>query len=887
MGLLDGAKNAISGAGQILGKQMGLIKQSDSDDDFSNPTELMACTNTDSVSYLTDTFYRWGALSSADMISRRSYDFVIWRVEADGQPKLLSKMPMYIPPTSISMDTTPAATLFATMKGMVEDQNGAPFRPIVISGTSAVYFEEHTLPDDESDAAKEIASTVSYVFGNTINQAKSVMGNVNKLVSSLSGQVKVPPDDPPINVNIEEKDGVGTNGFVSKYSGYRYFHALSRFFDMYLALKKQQSGSNIRLTFQMHKDKMYFDCILNKFNFVKPPGSLEYQFNIQLTSYRRRPEPIGGDGNIAYPKPLKPPYMSFFAKIVNAMTLATLTVASASDLLITAKNDVYGAFLKPAQKALMLAKSVVGFAQTLDTVYNEAKTGAGFKAAWKQLQAESNAIKKAAGKTGTLGIIYNIANYQDTVTVENNGKADATPSNEPDASPLNPESLSLSLVAGMASEVNVEEFNKYPAAAAEIKSIIDDATSMTLEDLKNSKKQMESTANEIAKSLGGGSATFDKQMGIDDSIADTVKVGTAFDQEAVLDAIGAVPASEITPVPLSVENIEILSALNDCLMAMDSIIVAFQDADPDAKIDYASAYKNMAVANDIQFNDYSSKFYVPFPYGATLQSFAVQYLGSADKWIEVAAINGLQPPYVDEEGFEKTLMSSGAGSSLLVANRDNLFIGQSIEIYSESVAREVRVIEKIDVVSSIETLLYVSGTPDLSKYRVQDNARIKAYLPNTVNSQKLIAIPSKVPATVRQKFKNAPNMSDLGFIGEIALVDFLLQSDGDLIIEGNDIKLATGYSNLVQAAVIKLKTRQNSLIHDPSFGNPIQVGTSVSDIDLKTQITALSSLFTSDSRFNGIGATNISLSGPTVSLNVLVGVKDSDIYIPLTTEVPK
>jgi hypothetical protein len=265
----------------------------------------------------------------------------------------------------------------------------------------------------------------------------------------------------------------------------------------------------------------------------------------------------------------------------------------------------------------------------------------------------------------------------------------------------------------------------------------------------------------------------------------------------------------------------------------------------------------------------------------------VQYLGDADRWIEIAAINGLRAPYVDEDGFYYPLKINGAGNILTLSTSENLYIGQRIGIMSDIQTIEFRYVQKIDIISDSETLVTVDGAADLSKFKTSENAKIHTYLPNTVNYLKLIAIPSQITPDQNPSLKISPNQTDLSQLAMISKTDLQLQSDGDLMIKGNDVMLAIGYQNLVQAAMIKFKTKVGSLVHDPTFGNPIYAGRPISDIDIKQTAKLINKMFTDDPRFTTTIGTRVRQTGPAMVIDTVVGVRGVDFHLPLTTDLPR
>ncbi len=78
----------------------------------------------------------------------------------------------------------------------------------------------------------------------------------------------------------------------------------------------------------------------------------------------------------------------------------------------------------------------------------------------------------------------------------------------------------------------------------------------------------------------------------------------------------------------------------------------------------------------IFFNIPKSKYAVPMPYGHSLERLALQYLGNANRWHEIATLNNLRDPYIDEEGFAIALLTNAVGHQIVLPNVDNLFVSQ-------------------------------------------------------------------------------------------------------------------------------------------------------------------------------------------------------------------
>jgi hypothetical protein len=270
-----------------------------------------------------------------------------------------------------------------------------------------------------------------------------------------------------------------------------------------------------------------------------------------------------------------------------------------------------------------------------------------------------------------------------------------------------------------------------------------------------------------------------------------------------------------------------------------------------------------------------------------MESLAVQYLGDANRWIEIAALNGLKEPYIDEDGFFYPLTGNGSGQYVTISQSNNLFVGQIINLSSNIQQAAQYKILSIDIVSTTAVVLQLSGPNDTSLYRIEDGAQIQAYMPDTVNSNMLIAIPSLMPITTEGASTALPGYQDLSGLAQIAQVDFLLDSSGDLILSSSgDLSLAIGLANLVQVANMILLTPLGSMVTDPTFGNPVSAGISGAEVDPQAIIRQLDQIFGGDPRFEGLVAANVNQSGPAVSITIVAKIASTNLILPITTQLP-
>jgi hypothetical protein len=268
---------------------------------------------------------------------------------------------------------------------------------------------------------------------------------------------------------------------------------------------------------------------------------------------------------------------------------------------------------------------------------------------------------------------------------------------------------------------------------------------------------------------------------------------------------------------------------------------------------------------------------------------SAKYLGTPDRWHEIAALNGLQSPYVDEQGFALALLTNGGDNEILVSDALHLFVGQPVFLSSDIVTREQRRITKIDHLAIDQHLITVDGDLDLDRFTTAAHALLEAFLPNTVNSQQVIYIPSDTEPKDTHDFKSSsvPGVNYYDTLIAVGGIDLLLTQTNDLIITPDgDTKWAVGLQNIVQKVRLALTVRQGTLLHHPEYGLPLAVGTSIADLSASDIVKAATAMFAGDPTFNGVTAASLNITGPTAALGLAVSVSGTSQVIPISVSVP-
>lgn len=828
--------------------------------------------------FLTDNFFNWYALDASDFRFTFGYALVMTKNE-----QYVNHIYFPLSPESISFSTPVATVLGKTLRGVIETHNGAPFRPITLAGTTGVWN-----PVPASGPPKSTSnSTLDYLFKNTIQAAQGLGSTASRLGSALSGSPQV--FSGPLNYTNSELTtsafssplGAGISGFnpglsgAQVRSGFFFFHNLVRFLDFYVAAKAGRDGKDFRLTFHMYKDKMYYDVSLQDYSWRKGPGTLEYDYTIKMTAYRRRKDPAGG---VVLPRKTtdttSAATLSTMATIVSTIQAARNVLASVTAVIRGVSTDANDSFFTPLREIGLLAKDVAGVVVTLADMPTSIVQGAkqAFNTAASDVTQAGAAIRQAvqtaasniftAPAGGATPAAASVQQWQQLLATQSSDGMSSLAVRNATPNPYEAWFADPVTYFPIVNVVSVDQLTLPANVQTAVNNEINRIRQFTVTDVQRRRDSISSFSSKYAQAFGGGDATYNAVFGLPPPVPNTRHLTT--------------------------EDVAVMSMMNEAIMAADQLVSALQNIPPTPDTDYQTYYANYALAAGIDFQLGQSKFLVPFPFGATIESLAVQYLGEASRWTEIAALNGLKAPYVDEVGFRVPLLVDAGEDSAYVGDRTDLYVGQIVSIGSSTVTQVRKQIAEIDQIEIGQ--FYVTFAPDnvsLAPYLASDGAYLMAYMPDTVNSQMLVAIPSQSPVNVPGQIRLTPGAQDVDYLGNIAQVDWLLATDGSLVVNGSgDVQLSAGMTNMIQAPVIRLNTPQGSMVWDQNYGNPLQPGTPVSQLDVPNLISNLSGQFAQDPRFVGLLAGQVTVSGPTAAMQILLGISGTDLNLPISTQLP-
>lgn len=305
---------------------------------------------------------------------------------------------------------------------------------------------------------------------------------------------------------------------------------------------------------------------------------------------------------------------------------------------------------------------------------------------------------------------------------------------------------------------------------------------------------------------------------------------------------------------------------------------------------------------DIDIGQHNSGKLVKLNAKEDLPSLAKRFFGNADKWIDIAIANGLKDPYVDEIGSELFFLTNGSTNQINLApidtfgneNINKFFINQFVLIRSDTypfpTQRSITGIRQIPL--SGEIILTVSGEPNMNLYTLTENASIRVFKPNTINSSQYILIPSERRLSDSRVEEIPWFLTGSSANEKHTKIDFAVGDDGALLLTSNgDLALSYGLDNAVQAIKAKMLTEQGTNRRHPSFGLINLIGTmSVQSEDVKVALVkAINTQISSDGRFDRVQSLDVTRNPSTdaVAYDVTLVVKlaGSNTFLPITFTV--
>lgn len=739
-----------------------------------------------------------------------------------------------MPPESVTKDRPYAIALDAQSEGVLEEHNGLVFVPISVHGTCGV------LPLRGTAEQAQTPSAGASVIGGTIQ----ALGNLKSAASDVG---RVALGDPLTATNVHAPEEFAS-GDLSKTSGYYQTRLLAQFLDSYATMKKDRKNRALSLAFCAWKEEEVYLVTPRSFRLQKTGASpMEWTYDIQLTAWASVRIDSSGSGIADSPVSIRRD-PGLLARVLDTVLAARKTVAAATTVVSAVVGDAGRLVTEPLRETTLFCKDLQGAALT---VYDLPKS--------LQQQVVGPFAAAAAAAAGFPGVTDAAARAElRSAAAAGTEMGAATPlAPRPGGPAVLLDHPALKLGPAALDSVRVDDLALPPDTARRVAAERSRIAGLTRDDFATRRDGIRAVADRLAVGLGVGSASYEETY--------------------------AVSSPRIKSEP-SDADWDALAALNDAAMALDRLAATADGSTDPSPMDAMAA---LSERSGIAFKTAKSKFAVPFPHGrGGLEKLALAYLGDATRWPEIAALNGLRSPYVDEEGWSSAMVVNGAADRVSVAagSIPDTYTGQTVYLRSSTVRRTHRRVVGTEVNGDVLTVLLDGPATD---YLVADAAVLEGFLPGTVNSQQLVYIPSDAePADDPAVTRAIPGVGEFDPLVAVGGVDLLLTDTDDLIVTPDgDTPLAVGMANLIQNWRVRLRTPLGSLTLHPEEGRPQSVGKSTRSVDARATLRAVQRMFSDDPAVESVAGLRVSKAGPAVRIGATVHVRGVEQPIPVTYHV--
>jgi hypothetical protein len=781
-----------------------------------------------------------------------------------------TSIPLVIPPQAMSISVQFASSVQATNRGILEENNGVVFRTISISGTTGVWRarpSEKDLPGPKSG---------SFDLGRLFPAATAAVNHVKYAVHSVLGTLSAKSND------LDTED--------LKHTGYYQFWALHNFFLEYAHNKKKAGTAPLRLLFASPKDNITYVVTPMQFDLRRDANNpLQYKYSITLRAWDVTTANATLTAALDQVPDGKNPLS--IRDVAERIRRARRAINQAAEVIKAVQSDVFEA-MNLINQAVLAVKDVVGVAYDIadfpQTLKNSADAMiASNKAQWTQVFAGRKFEPTKTAAFAALGSPIPLALGNSQVFGQASSKTSASESGDV---------TNLKAATSGSDEVTSTGFsNSSPTGEKASPDLTDSGGASLIVKYINTPALAETTALEELGSLPAA-----VQDSIDQQIADSKEV-TAKDVQVITAKLKEISENLayanglMDPTYATIFGLPAPHAAGRTPTEDDLLLIAQIEDGRDAFIATLATGTVYGEKKDNPFTAASkvSKSKVPTPIsaipvfvqrGSNLDDIAKYYLGDPNRAREIAILNELRAPYIDEAGFDLPIFLS-SGRTFVVNDRSKLVANQAIRISGSGLTSTRRNILAIEDIGGGQFRITVDGKENLDIYSPSHSPTLNARAPGTVGSGDTILIPSASQPQEEIVARQTPLLERMTHAEKTFRVDIALDDNGDLALgPDGDLAKSYGYKNAVQALRIAVETEKGELEQHREYGLDAGIGDTLSGAVLSQIQDSIKNTITSDPRFQNAGVVAV-VDGTALNIRIDAVGSNGTGLIPIEFKV--
>lgn len=404
-------------------------------------------------------------------------------------------------------------------------------------------------------------------------------------------------------------------------SGYEEFHLLRNYFRAY-AEAKRAGDASLQLLFVNQKDNETLIIEPMKFTMKKSASRATlYDYNIVL-------KVIGNhDPNFVDVAGFLDTFDDAIESIQDTLAQARGILLGVSDILRNVEKSIDTAVFGPLRQLDLALTELVGLPNQLshmgDNLVNKFSNSATLGLLFNTKQTLDNLKRGLPPSTEPTPTAARKGLGTDNVTFPTNLQAESTKGGRA--------LLALGALAG--TQIQITDDDLDPEVAEDFALEKQEALQITVSDIQ----ELQANAADIALTAAGafniGSPEFDEFLGRETPNVESVKVTTNDEIEALY-------------------GFALLDEALTQLLSIGEPLVPRDEALELARI-------NDFFENSLTLQNPNSVITVNLNPGVSLESLAIQFLGDATRWMDIANLNNLKPPYIDADSSSPFVKKPG------------------------------------------------------------------------------------------------------------------------------------------------------------------------------------------------------------------------------------